>query len=294
MTRLLLLLCLATACAHKESMPPEPEQSPQHPKAVAAQMDQMRALADEAIRRAVEAPGPVEARHAAGVFEIVAAMRPTFGPANAWLFGERGRKLAALAKALNVAEPASAGSLDAFFDSVDSAQTALAGKGLTVKQGRTDSSVLGYLPRTPGRALRAEDATRFVAEYVPYVSARGKAVHPSFTLHFIPLSSLSMHASMVTRDQPGRLVGAVNGALVFVQDTARSGDSDDGAIEKVALDALFGSAPPETKGEVKKHRGIAWVSLGVGAATPACPEGSFALSATRSEGANIEVQVVPP
>jgi hypothetical protein len=283
MRPLLAVVLLITACATTPMTTEPPPQAPENPDAVSAQMDQMRRRADDIIAGLTESSGPVASRHLAAAFELTREMRPLFGPANAWLFTERGHKLAALAKALGIADPIPSGvdltSWDRFFELVDSSGAALTAKGLSVRATPFDTGSVGFLPFTPGRALRAELASRTLPARVPYAGAPGMPerapapdVHPSYTLLLVPPRVLTSRSSMVTREQPGTLVGAIEGALVFAQDPARSGDTDDGEVEKLVLATLFGSV-----------RGVSAV----------CAPGILATSTRHVEGADVEVTVTP-
>lgn len=84
-----------------------PEQRPADPAALGADMDRMKAAADAVVaaqREALAAGGKPEELFEQGARQIFAAMPPTFGPANAWLFNERSGKLGALEQALGLTE----------------------------------------------------------------------------------------------------------------------------------------------------------------------------------------------
>ena len=78
-------------------------QQPEDPAALGEQMDRMKEAADEVIRDAVDARQRGEPRDEVlrrSVRAILRAMQPLFGPANAWWFNERDRKLAELCERL--------------------------------------------------------------------------------------------------------------------------------------------------------------------------------------------------
>jgi hypothetical protein len=105
-----LVLAPAGASGEEPSVkPPDmpPVQRPADPAAVGQQMTDMKAAADALIAEAKAelAKGKTPATELFVRFEgrIHQVMWPAFGPANAWLFNERGGKIRQLAEALGVA-----------------------------------------------------------------------------------------------------------------------------------------------------------------------------------------------
>jgi len=95
--------------------------------------------------------------------------------------------------------------------------------------------------------LRATDPTRTLPEYVPYAELMPerpapKNVPPRVTLYLFPPARMTAAQGMVTREQPGDLVGAMEGACLFMLQAPQSGDTDDGKTETKVLESLFPGA----------------------------------------------------
>jgi len=180
-----------------------------------------------------------------GAAAIYLAMRPRFGPANAWLFNERGRKLTALAKALDVARPEEdVGKLDAWADSVEAAKAALEKAGFSVTSEPGHTAGLGWRPRVFGRRLVVTDASRTTTA-VPYAELRkepAKPANPRRTLSVIPLQKLSARVDLMSRVQPAELLGGLEGAALFVMEPPQGGDVDDGKLLEAIRATLFPGA----------------------------------------------------
>lgn len=234
---------------------PPPSELEQRPApgsehAVAEQMTRMKTLADGVIAAAQAASGPVPMRHQAAALEVIAVMRPLFGPANAWLFQERERKLAELATALGLTPQQAAAvdvaTLDALVGDVEHALVALKDAGFDVRAGATNSALLDWMPATAGRRLEVGDPKRTIRWQPPYAEPAPDAevpeLHPHITMHFFPMTTLRSTANMVARRQPGVLVGALPHALVITQPLPGGNDQDDGtlgaAVAALLLDPL--------------------------------------------------------
>ncbi|MHB8876253.1 MAG: hypothetical protein ACYC8T_21385 [Myxococcaceae bacterium] len=272
----------------------------------------MKAAADLAIGRAVEATGPVVDRQSEAWLEITAVMRPRFGPANAWLFNERDKKYAELARRLGARDALPAGidvaAVESYLERVDALMGALDARGLKVSAQRASTGRLRWTPSQWGRSLRVVDPKRTVEKQVPYAQAGPEAVNPSYTAYLFPPATLSTTENLVARDQPGSLLGALDGALVFAQPPQQSGDSDDGRTETAVLEELFGKATPmeapalATALGVKRvviHRGVAQVEGGGPPRLPkamARPPGVYALVWTEIDGTSARRTVLgwPP
>ena len=229
----------------------QPKQKP--PPGLGQVLEQMKAEADMVIRQMAAGSGSVEQRHRTGIFEVFAVMRPRFGPANALLFSEREKKLVELARALGVADPAppdvDGHLLDRYFGAIERAAEALRSRGLQVEVLPVSSGVIDWAPLVPGRILRATDPTRTLPEYVPYPELmpeppKPKNVPPRVTLYLFPPARMNAAQNMVAREQPGELVGALQGAYVFSLQAPQSGDTDDGKTAATILDAVFPNAKP--------------------------------------------------
>lgn len=209
---------------HKEGDEPEVRQTFLGGEgALASELAAMERAADAAIRAAVGAPGTAERRYRRAELEIFMAMRPEFGPANASLFGKRGRKLGALRERLKLESPPPdrAAALDRFADAVLAAKDALQARGLAVASSVAAGPAL-WLPEEPAWELSAGDGRR------------------RLTLVFAVPTELSSSASMVRREQPAEPFGALDGALVFTADPMVSGDRDEtGELRLACLAALF-------------------------------------------------------
>ena len=231
--------------------PPQshPEQKP--PSGLANLLDQMKSQADDVIRQAATSSAPVERRQRDGIFEVFAVIRPRFGPANAALFNARDQKLLELARALGVEDPmppdVDGHRLDQFFDTLERVSDALRSRGLDVETLPATSSAILRTPAVQGRMLRATDPTRTLPEYVPYAELMPerpapKNVSPRLTLYLFPPARMTASQGMMTREQPGNLVGALEGACVFTLQAPQSGDTDDGKTETKVLESLFPGA----------------------------------------------------
>jgi hypothetical protein len=229
----------------------QPEQKP--PPGLGQVLEQMKREADAVIRQIAAASGAAEHRQRAGIFEVFAVMRPRFGPANALLFSEREKKLVELTHALGLADPmppdVDGHLLDRYFGAIERAAEALKGCGLQVEILPVSSRAIDWAPEVPGRMVRATDPTRTLPEYIPYAELRPdpptpKRVPPRVTLYLFLPTQMSSAQGLMTRQQPGELVGALQGAYVFSLQAPQSGDTDDGKTAATILDAVFPNAKP--------------------------------------------------
>jgi len=190
-------------------------------------------------------------RHRQAIFELFAVMRPRFGPANAQLFNEREKKLVELARALFAEDPmppdVDGHRLDRYFDAVEHVTEALRSRGLEVEVLPVMSGAIEWTPVVSGRMLRVIDPTRTLPEYIPYPELmpeppKPKKVPPRVTLYLFPPGRMSAAQGMVRREQPGDLMGALEGAYVFTLQAPQSRDTDDGKTQATILEALFPGA----------------------------------------------------
>lgn len=303
---LLAAAALLGACHHTPEPPMpsrsagQPEQRPADAGALADELRRMSEQADLAIRRQLDATGPVAARHAAAFFEVHATMRPRFGPANAWLYQERDGKLAALARALGVAEPVppamDSAALDVFFARVDELSAALTARGLTVETGSAVAGALDWRPaHARGVTLHVVDDQRTIMAAPPYATSPATQATPAFTALLFPPSELSTTENLTARAQPGALLGAVEGVLVFAQPPQHSADLDDGATRAAVIDAWFGADVAQPRPDLigalgaeqaVLERGVLSVTsnAGRGAAVVERPTGAHALLWTVLDG----------
>ncbi len=251
----LILTCAAwvqvgeATMAHANPPQSQPEQKP--PPGLGAMLEQMKAEADKVIRLVAAGSAPVEQRRRAGIFEVFAAMRPRFGPANAQLFNEREKKLVELARALGVADTMTPDvdghRLDRYFDALERAAESIRSKGLRVEVLPVASSTIDWAPLQPGRMLRAIDPTRTLPEYIPYAELRPdppapKNVPPRMTFYLFPPARMTATQAQVTREQPGDFMGAIPGACIFTLQAPQSGDTDDGKTATAVMESLFPGA----------------------------------------------------
>ena len=227
----------------------QPEQKP--PPGLGKQLEEMKAEADQVILNFKTRLMLADRRHREAIFELFAVMRPRFGPANAQLFNEREKKLVELARALGAEDPmppdVDGHRLDRYFDAVERAAEALRSRGLRVEVLPVSSGVIDWAPLVPGRMLRATDPTRTLPEYIPYAELRPdpptpKRVPPRVTLYLFPTAQMSAAQGLTTREQPGELLGALEGAYVFTLQAPQSGDTDDGKTAATVMDSLFPGA----------------------------------------------------
>lgn len=299
-----------TACAHpsEQTMATdhrgEPEQRPADGGAVSSELRRMSDLADQAIRRQIETSGPAETRYAAAFFDVHAAMRPRFGPANAWLYQEREAKLASLARSFGAAQlvpPAmDPTALDAFFARVDELSAALTGRGLVVETSGVLTGAVAWRPvQVRGLALRVVDRERTIVAAPPYATSPAKELTPSFTALLFPPSELSTTENLTARVQPGALLGALDGVFVFALPPQHTADVDDGTIRAAVVDAWFGldvlQDRPDLAGalgaqQVALERGVLMVtsSRARGGAVVERPPGAHALLWTILDGVRAE------
>jgi hypothetical protein len=102
---LLCGLLLLLGCHHRAGAVLGDEaliQRPADEAALVAQMAGMKAAADAVIVEVLAAPGPPAERYPWGADRIMSAMPAVYGPANAWLYGERAAKLSALCEGLGL------------------------------------------------------------------------------------------------------------------------------------------------------------------------------------------------
>jgi hypothetical protein len=223
------------------------------PQGLGEEMARMLAEADAQIAwvRTAGAVNPGDLYETAAT-AIVGIMRPTFGPANAWLFGERERKLAELREALRLPPTFNPDldlpRLDRFFAALDAAVTQLRAAGLTVETAGISTGGIGWQPAVVGRRLFVTDRSRTVEYLPPYAntpagpSAEPARVAPRLSVDLFPPRPLRTSYSLVTREQPGMLLGALDAALLFVPQAAQVLDTDDGGVERQILSTLFGES----------------------------------------------------
>lgn len=251
----LVLACAVRACMGDTTMasstPQESLPVSKPPADLGTLLEQMKAEADEVIRGFRTRLMLADQRHRQAIFELFAVMRPRFGPANAQLFNERGKKLVELARALGAEDPmppdVDGHRLDRFFEGVERATEALRSRGLDVEVLPVMSSAIEWAPVVSGRMLRVIDPTRMLPEYIPYVELMPepptpKQVPPRVTLYLFPPARMSASQGMVTRKQPGDLRGALEEAYVFTLQAPQSRDTDDGKTETTVLESLFPGA----------------------------------------------------
>lgn len=239
-----LFLCLARS-------PVDPEQKPLGPPD--ARMQKFSAEAAALIADAAKSGAP----HEEAATAIYLVMRPKFGPANAALFNEREKKLRELATALKAEAPLSLPHLDAWADAVEAAAEKLTKAGFTVKSEPGHSAQLSWRPRVFGRRLIIEDPRRTTTA-VPYAELKSepaKPAHPKRTLWLLPLVTLRTQVNMVSREQPGELIGALEGATAWIIDPPQGGDVDDGKLIEAIRAALFPDAKPGAAANVQRLKG---------------------------------------
>ena len=247
----IVLICAACALAGKATMTLDspqfhPGQKP--PPGLGQILEEMKADADEIICQIAVGSGSVDQRQRIGIFEVFAVMRPRFGPANAQLFNDREKKLLELARALGVTDPmvqdVDGHRLDRYFETVERAAEALRSRGFRVEMLPVSSSAIDWAPVVPGRVIRASDPTRTLPEFIPYAELRPEPtvprnVLPRVTLYMFPAARMITTQRMVTREQPGELMGALESAYVFTLQAPQSGDTDDGKTLAAVMDTLF-------------------------------------------------------
>lgn len=126
-----------------------------------------------------------------------------------------------------------------------SARSRLEAKGFTVTIGQASSGPLGWTPDTAGVSLTVVDPTQTVAWSAPYSRDAATQVHPSVVLVFLPSTPrLTTRFSMVTREQPATVVGAVAGVFVL---TPQFKNRDDGSfartVDAVVFEGTTGAPP---------------------------------------------------
>ena len=253
----LALACAACAFRGETAMVnPTPQESfpvSKAPADLGKLLEQMKAEADKVIREFRLRLMLADRRHRQAIFELFAVMRPRFGPANAQLFSEREKKLVELARALGAEDPmppdVDGHRLDRYFDAVERATEALRSRGLEVEVLPVMSGAIEWAPVVSGRMLHVIDPTRTLPEYVPYPELlpeppKPKQVPPRVTLYLFPMARMTASQGMVTREQPGDLMGALAAAYVFTLQAPQSGDTDDGKTQATVLESLFPAAKP--------------------------------------------------
>lgn len=241
------------AALREDLLRPEEQTAP----GLGAMMERMRRDADARLQRALERHSSREDRYREGVLELFLAMRPTFGPANAWLFNERARKREDFASKLGI-DPANdafpSHILDRFGQDLEDVVETLRRAPFDVTLETATTSEIAWNPRTPGRRIRVVDLTRWVEYRPPYAGPSAgppdepQRVHPRLTLYLFPLIRLETRESIVSRLQSGTLIGVCDVAVVFVLQPPQSKDSDDGGLMHRILHELFPSAPETPDG----------------------------------------------
>ena len=220
---------------------------------LAERMDAMKREAEAIIDRARATNGEAAPRYALAAMEIHFAMRDEFGPANAALYGARGKKLQELAGAVGMtsAPEPTAFPIDDFVRETRSFAERLREKGFEVTGAPVLAKRIDWRPaEAVGWRLAVTDPKRTIDEDVPYAgtphgppkAATPKKIHPSVSLYVFPHVRLSASESMVARAQPGTPVSA-GAATVFFRLPLH--DQDPGrAIGDAVETALFGEAKP--------------------------------------------------
>lgn len=219
--------------------------------------DRMKAMTKDAeaiIDRARATSGDAETRFALAQMEIHFAMRDEFGPANAALFNARDKKIQELAGAVGKTKPPEAipHRIDDFVRETRSFAEQIRAAGFTVVEAPVMARKLLWMPgETVGWEMVISDPKRTVDEDVPYSGtphgapkpATPAKVHPSIRLYAFPQVRMTASQSMVKREQPGEVVAAGIGAVLFRLQAAQSRDQDpDGTIGK-AVDAALWREP---------------------------------------------------
>ena len=231
-------------------------------------MKEMTRAAEAIIDRTRAGSGDVERRYRLAEMEIHFAMRDEFGPANAALFAERGKKLHELAGAVGRTkgpEPPPF-AIDDFVRETRSLAQRLRDAGLAVEEAPVSSRALLWDPDVIGWELTASDPKRTVSEEIPYAgTAHGppksdKQVPASVHLYVFPHVKMSASQSMVKREQPGTPVASGAASVIFRLQAAPSRDQDpDGAVAAIVEKVLPGDAVKELPAAAK--------ALGAGSAT---------------------------
>ena len=240
--------------------------------------DRMKAMTRDAeaiIDRARATNGDAEMRFALAQMEIHFAMRDEFGPANAALFNERGKKLHELAGAVgktSAPEPPSF-PIDEFVRETRSFAEQIRAAGFTVLESPVTARKLLWSPgEAVGWELVVSDPKRTVDEEIAYATqpATPKKVSPSIHVYAFPHLRMTAEQSMVKREQPGEPIAAGRAAVLFRLQAPQSKDQDPGNTIGKAVEAALWREPKKKElpalakamsgGTATLERGIARVS----------------------------------
>ncbi len=116
----------------------------------------------------------------------------------------------------------------------------LKAEGLQVERDKCRSPILMWLPAVDGTRLTVRDPAHELERNTAYSEkSSGEKVPATITLFLLPRGALSTTINMMSRQQPGDLLGALPGAYVFTLQSPQSGDQDDGQLLARVTQLLF-------------------------------------------------------
>ena len=250
-----------------------------------AKMEAMKARADEVLSR-TRRSGPPEACFRQDALEIFLAMRPEFGPANAWLFNEREKKIEQLALKWGLGPEAADLIQDHVYEpfchDFVSLEQAVRALGFETRVRSAERGELMWIP-APGLALTVQDPDREVDWQPPYAGTpAGPEVdlpikrHPTLTLFtFLPWEGKAVR-HLLRREQPGLPVFFTGGLIAYTLQEPQSHDVEPDKILESVLDeirkgGLLFNVPADALGTIRKitgarlksvenREGIIWVA----------------------------------
>lgn len=249
-----------------------PVQKP--PPGLSQTMARMKVRAEEVIWRAGQGePTPAAFRQAA--LEIFRVMRPVFGPANAWLFNERARKVEELARALGLGPEALAWIDEAVYEracqDLEMVRLAVKELGYPTEVSPADRSALRWTA-APGFALTLREASgradRPPAGSAPLTGPGPGEQVPALTLYLFPPLPGRALGPLPRGEPPGEPVFFTGGLLGYTLPAfpAREGPAKellDKLLDKMHAGGLIFRPPAEALDRLARAAGGNLASGGI-------------------------------
>jgi hypothetical protein len=210
-------------------------------KALGNKMDAMKQKADKAIEKA-ESSSRTSQAFQQGALEIMCAMRPEFGPANAWLFNERDNKIKALSEKLKLSHEDAASlwdpaRYDAFCAHMEDLRDAAEYMGYEVTSSGSNRKDQLWSP-APGFAMQITDKSEKVEWRHPYSEGAKVKRHPRLTLFVFPPIKGKALRHFFTRHQPGGPFFYSGNLMAFTLQVPQSHDASPDEIKSQILPGI--------------------------------------------------------
>lgn len=210
-------------------------------EAVKEKMKSMKEKADKVVEK-TGSGGQASQAFQQGALEITCAMRPHFGPANAWLFNERDKKIEALAKKLGISmeraeELFDPHQYDALCRDMNAIIETAVSRGYEVETAPVNRRDLLWSP-APGFALGIEDPLKTIEWRHPYSKGPKQKKHPRLTVFVFPPREGNALRHFFTRHQPGEPFFYTGNLMAYTLQTPQSHDVAPDKVRAPLLEAV--------------------------------------------------------